>query len=115
MGQLDAGGGALGVQEIDDAGEGGDMLVLPQAQIGIGNAALGGNAGGFEDHQAKAANGKAPEMDQMPVIGEAVLRRILAHGGDDRAVAQGQAAQGGRGKQLGHEILLSLFGGKIGA
>ena len=37
MGELDAGGGALAVEEIDDAGERADLSILPQAEIGVGN------------------------------------------------------------------------------
>ena len=79
------------------------MIVAPQAQVAVGNAGFGGDAGGLEDDEAEAAQGEATKMDEMPVVGEAVARRILAHGGHDRAVTQGQLAQFQRRKQKGHQ------------
>ena len=102
MGKLNAGGSTLAVQEVDNAGQGRDLLILPQAQICVGNAPFGHDAGRFHDHQPEAAQREAAKMDEMPVIGEAVDGRILAHRRDHRAVAQGQAAQGDRGKQFRH-------------
>jgi hypothetical protein len=95
MGELDTGSGALAVQEIDDAGQRSNLLVLPQAKVAIADAAFRRHRRCLEHHQTEATNAEAPEMNEVPVIGEAVLCRILAHGRDDRAVAQGEAAQRG--------------------
>ena len=83
-------------------GERADLRVLPQAEIGVGDAALGGYPGRLEDDQAKTAQREAAEMHEVPVIGIAVARRILAHRGNDGTIAQGQLAQGQRRKQQGH-------------
>src|SRR5690606_14153427 len=53
MGKLDADGSALAMQEIDDAGEGSDLLVLPQTQIAITDATLRHDACRLEDDQAE--------------------------------------------------------------
>ena len=102
MGELDAGAAPWLVEEIDDAGQRGDLLVLPEAEIAIGNPALGAYAGRFDDNEAEAAHGEAAEMHEMPVVGEAVPGRILAHRGDDGAVAESEAAEGVGGEELGH-------------
>ena len=106
MGELDARGGAFGVEEIDDAGERRDLGIIPEAEVAVGNAGFGQDAGGFEDDEAEAAQGEAAEVDEVPVVGEAVLRRILAHRRDDRAVAKRQPAEGEGRKELGHGVNL---------
>ncbi|MCY1557382.1 hypothetical protein D9M68_942300 [compost metagenome] len=77
------------MQKIDDASERGDLRVIPQAQIAVADAAFGDDGCRLKDHQTKAANAKAPEMDEVPVIGETVLRGILAHGRDHGAIGEG--------------------------
>ena len=62
------------------------MGVLPDAEIAGGDAAFGGDGGGFQDDQAGATLGAGAEVDEMPIRGEAVLRGVLAHGGDADAV-----------------------------
>jgi hypothetical protein len=55
-----------------------------------------------EDHEAETAQGKAAEMDEVPVIGEAVLGRILAHRSNDGAIAHSEVTQGDRREKQGH-------------
>src|SRR5450631_3587563 len=57
VGELDSSVRAVGVEEIDDAGERGDVLVLPEAEVVGGDAALGENRGGFGEDQAGASDG----------------------------------------------------------
>src|ERR1035438_10472394 len=45
VGELDSGARALGTQESRDAGQGRDVLVLPQAEVLRADAALGRNGG----------------------------------------------------------------------
>ena len=52
------------------------------------------DAGGLDDHQPEAAEREPPEVDQVVVADQAVGDRVLAHRGDDEAVAQGQSAHG---------------------
>jgi hypothetical protein len=100
MGELNANCGILSVEEIDDAGEGSDMLVLPEAEIAIRNAALGQHAGGFHHDEPKSTNAETAQVNKMPVIGKAIDRRILAHGRHHSPIAQGKAAQCGGRHQL---------------
>jgi hypothetical protein len=103
--QLDAGSGTLAVQEIDNAGEWRDVVVLPQAEVGVANATFGGHGGCLEDDQTEAAKRKSAQMHQVPIVGEAILGGILAHGRDNGTIAQGEATERGGRKQLGHEKL----------
>ena len=56
--------------------------------------------GRFHDHQARAAGGVAAGIHQVPVGGEALLRRILVHGRHDNPVLQGNVADGNRLEQF---------------
>ena len=80
MCQLNRGGGALPVYEIDDTLQGIALGIVPQAQALRRNAAFGQDAGGFHHYQTGAAAGKAAQMHQVPVIGHAINGRVLAHG-----------------------------------
>ena len=75
------------------AGKGLDVLVLPDAHVGGGDAAARLDGGGFHHDERGAADGAAAEVDQMPVVGEAVVGGILAHGRYGNAVAEGHVAQ----------------------
>ncbi len=52
----------------------------------------GSDGGGFGEDRAGATDGAGAEMDQMPVIGEAVFAGVLAHGGDGDSIAEGNIA-----------------------
>ncbi len=82
--------------------------VVPQADVGEADPPLGLDGGSLDRQQAGARGGKLAQMLNMPVGHRAVLGRILAHGGDDDAVVEGQAADGERLEKLGsgHEYLL---------
>ena len=64
------------------------MLVLPDAQIGNRNATFGQNRGSLQHHQARASLRAAAQVDQMPVVGKAVLRGVLAHGRNANAIGK---------------------------
>jgi hypothetical protein len=74
MSELDAGSSAFGVEEFDDVCERRDLRFFPQAEIGIGNAAFRRDSRRFENDKSEAADGEASQMDEVPVIGEAVSR-----------------------------------------
>jgi hypothetical protein len=65
-----------------------DVRVLPNAEVGRTDAALGDDCGGFGEDGARAANGASAEVDEMPVVGKAVFAGVLAHGGDGNAVTK---------------------------
>ena len=99
MGKLQAELGAgVGVDEVDDAPPRGDVLGLVHAGTARRDAGLSGDIGHLGIDEAGAADGEAAEMNQMPVVGRAVLGRVLAHRRDDDAVLQRYAAQAERGE-----------------
>jgi hypothetical protein len=90
---LDAGHGTGGLDGLHDRHEGLRQLVRPDAGAARRDAAFGRHGGGFHDHQAGAAAGDAGVVRQMPFVGLAVHRHVLAHGRDGDAVAQGQVLE----------------------
>ena len=100
--QLHARHGALRLDEAGDALQHRDVRVVPDAEVLGADAPLGHHRRGFGENQPGTADGELAEVHQVPVAGEAVLARVLAHRRDADAVAQGGAAQGQRGKELRH-------------
>ena len=86
-------GAGLRVAEIHDALERVALRFVPQPRASRRNARFGRGAGHLDEHQARAADGTAAEMHQVPVVGHAVHRHVLVHGRDDNAVLQAHAAQ----------------------
>ncbi|MNP10101.1 hypothetical protein D3C76_1022380 [compost metagenome] len=89
MGQLNTGNGALGVDEAGDALQGFDLFIIPQTEILGRDTPVGGDRRGFGKHQPGPADSTAAEVDQMPVIGQAIGTGILAHRRYRDAVGQG--------------------------
>ena len=88
------------LEEGGDAGEHGDVVVGVDAEVAGGDAAFGADGGGFGEDHACAADGPAAEVDEVPVGGVAVDRAVLAHGRDDDAVGEGDAALRERGEEV---------------
>src|SRR5712671_6354148 len=88
MRKLNSGDRALFTDETSDACERLDVLVPPNSQIVRADAAFGRYSASFRENQGCSADGAASEMDQMPIRGEAVRARILAHGRNNDSVAQ---------------------------
>jgi len=80
------------LDEAHDAREKVDVLVFPYPEIVRADAAVGGDGSRFGEHQRCAAYSAAPEVDQVPVVGESVGARVLAHGGNNNAIAEGYVA-----------------------
>jgi hypothetical protein len=93
MRQLDAGRGAVAAHEARDALERLRLRVLPETEVVGRDAPLGRDRGGLGDHQPGAAGGERAQVHQVPIVGEAVLARVLAHGRGGDAVAQGERAK----------------------
>ena len=109
MGQLNAGARTLRVDELGYALELGNVVVLPDAEIGGGDAALGCDCGSLEGDQAGAALSARAEVDEMPIVGEAIVRGVLAHGRDSDAIGEGDGAESkGREKRMAHGLLDEL-------
>ena len=116
MGELDGGHAALGLEEAGDALEAGDLAIMPQANIAIGDPAGGLHRAGLGEDGAGAAEGEFAVMGDVEIIHLAILGAVLHHGRDDDAVGQGDAAQGERGEQHGlgcHDLACSS--GRFGA
>ena len=98
--QLDAGRRALGVQEVDDPGQPGDLLVGPQADVRVADPAVLGHPGRLDQHQPEAAEREAAEVHQVVVADDPVGDGVLAHRCDHETVTQREAAEG-QGAQQG--------------
>ena len=75
VGELGSGNGAVPAEEADNAREVLDVRVFPDSEVGGTDASFRYHGVGFGEHRASAANGARAEMDEMPVIGEAVFSR----------------------------------------
>ena len=78
----------------NDAVEGLLLFVVVQPQTSRRDSALGLDAGRLHGHHSGARKRQAAQMHEMPVVGDPVLSRILAHGRDENAVGDFQSAQG---------------------
>ena len=93
---------ALPVQEVHDPGERGNVVVLPDAEVVRGDSSFGKDGGGFREDEACTSDGTAAQMDQVPVVGEAVAAGVLAHRRDSDAVGQSEIPNGYRREEIGH-------------
>src|SRR5579872_2845081 len=105
MRDLDPRHGAVLPQESRDALQECNVVVLPDPLVGGGDAAASLHRGRFHDDQAGAAGCATAQVNQMPVVGEAIDARILAHGRAGDAVAEGEIAQAQRREE--HALRLS--------
>ena len=77
--------------------------VVVEAEAAVGDAADGGHRGGFDGEHARVRLQKLAPVDDMPVGGAAVYRRVLAHGRDDDAIGERELAKReGREKSRWH-------------
>src|SRR5258705_6186298 len=79
--------------EARDAREHVDVLVAIDSQIERRDASIRGNGGGFGDDEPRTSHGPASEMDDVPVIGEAVDAGVFTHRTHADAIPTGDAAQ----------------------
>ena len=87
--QLSSGHAALLANESDDARQIFDMRVFPDAEVARTDASLGEHSDGFGEDGSCAAYSSRAEVNQMPVVGESILARVLAHGRNRNAVPEG--------------------------
>ena len=81
------------LDESSDSLERFDVLILPYAEVARRDASFLRNARGLNHDQTCAAHGPASQVNQMPVIGEAILGGILAHRGDADPVGEYDVAE----------------------
>ena len=91
---------ALRRDERRYAPEGIALGVVPQPQAMGRDAPARLDMGCFGEHEPGAADGARAEVDQMPVLGHAVVGRVLAHGRDHDPVAQSDRAERDRLEQM---------------
>ena len=89
MGELSASVGAVLVEEGGDALEVEDVLVFPDAEVAGSDASFRVDGVSLGEDKGSAADSSAAEMDEVPVVGEAVDGGVLAHGRDGDAVGEG--------------------------
>jgi hypothetical protein len=102
---LDARHRALLADESRDARQHFDVRVPVDPEIGGRDAPARLDGRGFGEHQARAAYRAAAQMHQVPIVGEAIVARILAHRRDCDAVAESHAADGQGREEIGHAII----------
>jgi hypothetical protein len=73
MCKLDAPASALRMDELDDPREARGVLILPDTQIVRRDTAFRQHGGGFQDYEAGATLCAAANVDQVPVVGKAVM------------------------------------------
>jgi hypothetical protein len=98
MTELDRRYRIMRADEIGQAREVRDEVVIPQAKVADRAAAVAGDLGRLDEDQSRAAGGIAADIHQMPVGRMPALRHVLMHRRDHDAVFQGNAAQGKRGE-----------------
>jgi hypothetical protein len=90
--ELNPGRGSLAVDEFRNAREHFDVLVLPNPEILGTDASFGHNSRRFREDERGAADCATAEMHEMPVRGETVGTRILAHGRNDNPITKQDVA-----------------------
>src|SRR5580698_9646516 len=93
MRQLHASARALRMDELRYGQYTQNVLLFPDAQIVRRNAALGGDGRGLKHDQARAALRPAAQMDEVPIRGEAVDARVLAHRRNADAIGEFNGAK----------------------
>jgi hypothetical protein len=68
MGNLDAWGGAVFLEETDDSCKRLDMFVLPDTKISVRNPAASFDGSGFYQDGSGPSNGAASKVNHMPIV-----------------------------------------------
>lgn len=92
VGKLNARDAALFVNEVDNTGKSFGVAIAPNAKVLRTDARFSQNGGGFAKNDRGASYGTAAKMDEVPIAGEAVFARILAHGRNGDAIAERDCA-----------------------
>jgi uncharacterized Fe-S center protein len=72
--ELNAGNRSGCFQEACDARQSFDVFVLPDADVMRRNAPVGRDRASLDDHETSPAHGSTPEVDQVKIVGETVVR-----------------------------------------
>ena len=79
MCQLDPGNRSLLNNEIGDFPELFNVFVLPQSEVGGGDAPFRRDRSGFGHDQRRPANSPAAQVHKMPFVRETILTGIFTH------------------------------------
>jgi hypothetical protein len=106
MRDLNAEFGAAGAPRARDHPRQRRLVVVGiKPQAAMGDAAVALNVGGLHDYQRGAGICQHAEVHQMPVIGAAIVGRVLAHRRDDDTVGKVETGQPvGRKQGAAHGI-----------
>ena len=88
--------------DVEDRLQRGFGGVVPQPEAARRDAADGLDMGGLDAEHRRARQRQRVDVGEMPVIGRAVVGRVLAHRRHHDAVGKRKAAQLDRGKQGAH-------------
>ena len=88
MCQLNAGVRALCLDKVRNTAQGGNVLVFPDTNIFRRDTTFGDDRCGFSDDQTSTTDRTRTQVNQMPVVDETILRRVLAHRGNGNAIRQ---------------------------
>src|SRR4051812_9863227 len=88
------------MNEASDASQRLDMLISPDAHVTRGNPTAALDGRGFDHDQCYAACGSTPQVNQMPVVSQALLCAVLAHRRHHDPVAKGGVADGQPAEQI---------------
>jgi hypothetical protein len=102
VGKLNARDCALRDDEARDPRKRLEVLLAPNAEILRRNPPLRRNCRGFREHKPGAANRARGQMSEMPVVGVAVDRGILAHRRNADAIGERDVAQPKFAEQVRH-------------
>ena len=100
--QLDAGDAAVFVEKPHNSRQRLDVVVGPDPEVLRADAPLGCHGRGLRHHQAGATDRAAPEMHEMPIIGQSVNARVLAHRRHEHAIGEGDGADRQRIEEVWH-------------
>ena len=103
MADLNAGYRSRSLDRLDHRCKRLGLRLVPQTGAAGSDAPFRGDRSCLDDNQARTAACEGGEMDVMPVIGQAVLGRILAHGRDSDAILERNPFQGERLEQGSHD------------
>ena len=89
-------GSRLGMHEIDDPFPRRLMGIAVHAGTTRRDPGVRGHVGHLREHEAGAAHGARAVMHEVPIVGQSILRGILAHRRNNDAILERHAAQAQR-------------------
>src|SRR5690242_18502746 len=84
---------AVRTNEVSDAREHLHLLVLPETEVLWTDPRLGKDRRRFRHHETRSADRELAKVDDVPLVGETIVARVLAHRRDTDAIAQRDAAK----------------------